>query len=249
MMTMLAVLVALVLALHQVGAYAPALRTVCSRRSSSSSSSSRLYMAGFGAKKVDAAAATAPPNPSAPCACGSGAKYSDCCEPFHSGKSVPPTPVKVVRSRFSALVYKLTPYMIATTHASHKEYVDEEQKSKRKIWEKDLKAFADEYDFRSIAFEDEARDSVVAADALQATVAFSAKLQRVGLGERPPEEMKELSVFKVHVLALSFSFSSSLTHPTHFSGTHPARLGCTRTRPSRIRSRICNRWSNQRSGR
>ena len=195
-MTMLVIFVALVLALHQVDAYAPALRTVCSRRSSSSSSS-RLYMAGFGAKKVDAAAATAPPNPSAPCACGSGAKYSDCCEPFHSGKSVPPTPVKVVRSRFSALVYKLTPYMIATTHASHKEYVDEEQKSKRKIWEKDLKAFADEYDFRSIAFEDEARDSVVAADALQATVAFSAKLQRVGLGERPPEEMKELSVFKV----------------------------------------------------
>ena len=153
-------------------------------------------MAGFGAKATTAAASSVPSDPTAPCACGSGATYGDCCGPYHSGKTVPPTPVKVVRSRFSALVYKLMPYMIATTHPAHKEYVVEEQKSKRKMWEKDLKAFADEYDFRSIAFEDEARDSSVAADALVATVAFSAKLQRVGLGERPSEEMKELSVFK-----------------------------------------------------
>jgi uncharacterized protein YchJ len=40
------------------------------------------------------------------------------------GKETPPNPVKMVRSRFSALVYKIIPYMIATTAPSHKEFVD-----------------------------------------------------------------------------------------------------------------------------
>ena len=153
----------------------------------------RLY-AGFGAKKVGAEVKAL--DLKSPCACGSGATYGDCCEQYHSGKAIPQTPTKVVRSRFSALAYKMTQYMMSTTHPSHKEFVDEEQKSKRKVWEKDLKAFAEEYNFLSLVFDDEARDNNVAADATSSTVSFTAKLQRVTLGERPNEEIKEVSTFK-----------------------------------------------------
>ena len=163
-------------------------------RSVSHQLTTRLY-AGFGAKKKDGNEAKAL-DLNSPCACGSGATYGDCCEHYHSGKAFPPTPIKVVRSRFSALAYKMTQYMMATTHPSHKEYVDDEQKSKRKVWEKDLKAFAEEYNFLSLVFDDETRDNTVAADALSSTVSFTAKLQRVTLGERPNEEIKEVSTFK-----------------------------------------------------
>lgn len=155
----------------------------------------RLF-AGFGSKKESTVASSSAPQPSSKCACGSGLSYGDCCMPYHSGKEVPPNPVKVVRSRFSALAYKVIPYLITTTHKSHKEFADEDQKSKRKVWEKDLKAFADEYKFVSLEFDNEERDSVVSGDATTATVSFTAKLQRLGLGDRPAEDMKEISTFK-----------------------------------------------------
>jgi uncharacterized protein YchJ len=153
----------------------------------------RLF-AGFGSKK-DAVSVSKVPDASAPCACGSGSSYGECCMPYHSGKDIPPNPVKVVRSRFSALVYKVVPYLMATTHKSHKEYVEEEQKSKRKAWERDLRAFSEEYNFLSLEFDNEDADSKVSDDATTATVSFVAKLQRVGLGDRPAEEMRETSTF------------------------------------------------------
>ena len=159
------------------------------------SSSTRL-LAGFGAKKVVNEIPT--PDGSSPCACGSGATYSACCEPYHIGKAFPPTPAKTVRSRFSALHYKIVNYMVATTHPSNKEYVAEEQKSKRKVWGKDLKNFSEEYVFEKLIFDNEERDdgAVASGEVLEATVSFTAKLQRVGLGERPSEDMKEISTFK-----------------------------------------------------
>jgi uncharacterized protein YchJ len=162
-------------------------------RSSSYQLTTRLY-AGFGAKKDGSESKAL--DVKSPCACGSGSSYGDCCEQYHSGKAIPPTPIKVVRSRFSALAYKMIQYVISTTHPSHKEFVDDEQKSKRKVWEKDLKAFADEYNFVSLVFDDETRDNNVAADATSSTVSFTAKLQRVSLGERPDETIKEVSTFK-----------------------------------------------------
>ena len=88
--------------------------------------------------------------------------------------------------------------MVATTHPSNKEYVAEEQKSKRKVWEKDLKNFSEEYVFEKLIFDNEERDdgAVASGEVLEATVSFTAKLQRVGLGERPSEDMKEMSTFK-----------------------------------------------------
>ena len=88
--------------------------------------------------------------------------------------------------------------MVATTHPSNKEYVAEEQKSKRKVWGKDLKNFSEEYVFEKLIFDNEERDdgAVASGEVLEATVSFTAKLQRVGLGERPSEDMKEISTFK-----------------------------------------------------
>ena len=50
-----------------------------------------------------------------------------------SGKSTPENPVKMVRSRFSALVYKVIPYLMSTTHPSHKEFVDTGNKIQRSL--------------------------------------------------------------------------------------------------------------------
>lgn len=149
-------------------------------------------MAGFGAPKIKVSRIATPALDSQ-CACGSGAAYEKCCEQYHSSRAVPPNPVTAVRARFCALVHKNVPYIMATTHTGHKEYVSAEQTSKMKIWEKDLFTFAEEFDFLSIAFDDEARDSTTSSDT--ATVSFTAKMQRVGL-ERSPEDMKEVSVFK-----------------------------------------------------
>jgi SEC-C motif domain protein len=37
-----------------------------------------------------------------PCSCHSGKQYTECCEPFISGKSLPKTPEQLMRSRYSA---------------------------------------------------------------------------------------------------------------------------------------------------
>jgi SEC-C motif-containing protein len=50
-----------------------------------------------------------------PCPCG-GKSYASCCEPFHLGKAIAPTPEKLMRSRYSAYVMKLEAYLLSTWH-------------------------------------------------------------------------------------------------------------------------------------
>ena len=45
-----------------------------------------------------------------------------------------------------------------------------DQKGKRKMWERDLKNFADEYNFVSLIFDNEAVESTVADDVTTAKV-------------------------------------------------------------------------------
>ena len=45
-----------------------------------------------------------------------------------------------------------------------------DQKGKRKMWERDLKQFADEYNFVSLVFNNEAVESAVADDVTTAKV-------------------------------------------------------------------------------
>ncbi len=49
------------------------------------------------------------------CPCG-GASYSSCCQPFHEGTQVAPTPEKLMRSRYSAYAMELEPYLLSTWH-------------------------------------------------------------------------------------------------------------------------------------
>ncbi|MFE8071558.1 YchJ family protein [Marinobacteraceae bacterium S3BR75-40.1] len=49
------------------------------------------------------------------CPCGSELPYSQCCQPYHSGKPAP-TPEALMRSRYSAFCLELTDYINATWH-------------------------------------------------------------------------------------------------------------------------------------
>lgn len=51
----------------------------------------------------------------APCLCHSGRPYRQCCSPYHAGTPAP-TPLALMRSRYSAYALGKTAYIILTTH-------------------------------------------------------------------------------------------------------------------------------------
>lgn len=57
------------------------------------------------------------------CPCSSGARYRECCGPYHRGESAAPTCEALMRSRYAAFARKQIDYLIATSHpdliASH----------------------------------------------------------------------------------------------------------------------------------
>lgn len=50
------------------------------------------------------------------CPCKSWKKYQDCCMPFHYGRAKPDTAEQLMRSRYSAYFFRLTDYLVETTH-------------------------------------------------------------------------------------------------------------------------------------
>ncbi|MCH9613190.1 MAG: hypothetical protein SP1CHLAM54_01870 [Chlamydiia bacterium] len=48
------------------------------------------------------------------CPCGSGKLYTSCCGPFHSGETLPETPEKLMRSRYSAFAKMKKGYLAKT---------------------------------------------------------------------------------------------------------------------------------------
>ena len=109
---------------------------------------------GFGAKKEEDAPTLAsvcaampkrlPKEFTAPCVCGSGDSYADCCRPYHTFKKVAETPEICMRARWAAYAYRLPEYIIASTDKSSSEF------SKDKIkWAKKMSMF-DGYDFVSL---------------------------------------------------------------------------------------------------
>ena len=50
-----------------------------------------------------------------PCPCGSSQTYAHCCAPYHAGRPAP-TADALMRSRYSAYVRLLEPYLLATWH-------------------------------------------------------------------------------------------------------------------------------------
>jgi len=55
------------------------------------------------------------------CPCKSRASYAACCLPFHQGKSKPETAEQLMRSRYSAYFFRLTDYLVETTHPETRE--------------------------------------------------------------------------------------------------------------------------------
>jgi len=54
---------------------------------------------------------------SGPCPCGTGTAYEACCEPLHRG-AIAPDAEALMRSRYSAYVLGLEPYLLDTWHIS-----------------------------------------------------------------------------------------------------------------------------------
>lgn len=54
-----------------------------------------------------------------PCPCYSGKVYSECCEPFHKGTTLPDDAVALMRSRYAAYAFHLAKYIMMTTHPDH----------------------------------------------------------------------------------------------------------------------------------
>lgn len=52
------------------------------------------------------------------CACGSGANYADCCQPFHAGSEKAATAEALMRSRYCAYVRGQIDYLVGTTLAA-----------------------------------------------------------------------------------------------------------------------------------
>lgn len=50
------------------------------------------------------------------CPCKSRNSYAECCMPYHYGRAQPETAEQLMRSRYSAYFFKLTDYLVATTH-------------------------------------------------------------------------------------------------------------------------------------
>lgn len=54
------------------------------------------------------------------CPCHSKKNYAECCLPYHEGKQ-PPTPLALMRSRYSAYALGLVDYIVKTTHPQNPE--------------------------------------------------------------------------------------------------------------------------------
>jgi uncharacterized protein YchJ len=146
-----------------------------------------LY-AGFGKASEEKASTDVVPSGDSKCLCDSGKKYSDCCQSLHNTigvkQEVEVDATKVTRARFSALRSELSGYLVASTHPDHKAYVAEDDSSsrtgskrtKRQIWEKELKRFSEAWEFKDLIFINEVDDSKIPADGIDATVSVS--LQR-----------------------------------------------------------------------
>ncbi|WP_404377954.1 YchJ family protein [Vreelandella aquamarina] len=50
------------------------------------------------------------------CPCGSGTSLALCCQPYHRGEAVAPTPEALMRSRYTAFALDQRDYLLATWH-------------------------------------------------------------------------------------------------------------------------------------
>jgi len=109
-----------------------------------------------------------------PCPCGSGEVYLNCCAPYHTGQSVPPTPLYVLRSRYTAFCWRNIGYIIESTHPMCRDYQED-----RIAWAKSLNKHGmfDSYKFVGLTIVDEQDGDD------EAFIEFQVKLRSNGSGE------------------------------------------------------------------
>lgn len=66
------------------------------------------------------------------CPCGSGKKYTECCKPYHDG-TLPPTPLALMRSRYSAYALGNAAYIMKTTHPQSPYFENDKKKWEQAI--------------------------------------------------------------------------------------------------------------------
>jgi SEC-C motif domain protein len=67
------------------------------------------------------------------CPCHSTLAYSDCCEPFHTGKALPANALALMRSRYSAYARANVSYIIKTTHPTNSLFTQPKRQMKLDI--------------------------------------------------------------------------------------------------------------------
>lgn len=108
-----------------------------------------------------------------PCPCGTGKIYSTCCRPFHQKALLPFSPLEVLRSRYTAYVWRIPLYIMDTTHQSCGDYMKD-----RLRWANYLnkEGMFDSYDF--LGFEHEPEE--ISDDGKEGFIDFKVKLRANG---------------------------------------------------------------------
>ena len=88
------------------------------------------------------------------CPCCSGKSYAECCKPYHDGLPAP-TPLALMRSRYTAYALGNARYIIQTTHPKSP-YVEKN----RKNWEKAILQFCHTTKFQKLEILDHGDDWV-----------------------------------------------------------------------------------------
>ena len=77
-----------------------------------------------------------------------------CCRPIHQGKAAP-TPVKLMRARYSAYALHNADFIIKTTHPD-----SPHQKDDKRLWTAEILAFASQTQFAALTILDTTADTV-----------------------------------------------------------------------------------------
>lgn len=92
--------------------------------------------------------------PKNPCPCRSGDTYMACCRPFHQGKTAP-TPVKLMRARYSAYALQNAEFIMQTTHRESPHY-----KTDKRLWRAEILAFTQQTEFIALTILNTTADTV-----------------------------------------------------------------------------------------
>lgn len=110
-----------------------------------------------------------------PCPCGSAQVYSNCCAPYHKGELLPPSPLAVLRSRYTAFCWRNVGYVIESTHPTCRDYQED-----RIAWAKSLdkNGMFDSYEFVNLNVMNEE-----GGEEGEAFIDFQVKLRSIESGE------------------------------------------------------------------